>query len=64
MKQGEKLTDKPRFLSELAIAYNVNKKTFKDWLFCETLKDIMNSRKKYYFTISEVKRIVEHLGEP
>ena len=64
MNMKQKITDRPRYLSELAREYNVSKNTFKSWLQCPQLKDIIADKNRYYFTISEVKRIVEHLGEP
>ena len=37
---NEPLTAKPRTLKDIAIYYNVDVKTVKNWLSCETLKDI------------------------
>ena len=63
MRQDEKLDSKPRTLKELAHAYNnVDKRTFKQWLQCEELKDIKPNGR--YYMIPQVKAIVKHLGEP
>jgi hypothetical protein len=59
----EKLTSKPRTLKELAAAYSVSKSTFKDWLKYPPLNNIQK-KGGYYFTISQVTEIVNHLGEP
>jgi hypothetical protein len=59
----EKLTSKPRTLKELAIAYSVSKQTFKGWLSIEELKEV-KPETGYYYSIKQVKIIIEHLGEP
>jgi hypothetical protein len=64
MNMEQKITDRPRYLSELAREYGVSEKTFKSWLQCPQLCDIVKDKNRYYFTILEVKRIIEHLGEP
>lgn len=58
-----KITDKPRTLKELAAFYQVNTKTFKKWLNCETLRNI-RPENGYYYSISQLKLIVSHIGEP
>lgn len=60
---AEKITDKPRTLKELAAFYQVNTKTFKNWLNCETLRNI-RPENGYYYSISQLKLIVSHIGEP
>ena len=63
MKPTEKLDAKPRTLSELALAYgNIDKRTFKQWLLCNELKHIKPHGN--YFLISQIKEIINHLGEP
>lgn len=57
-----KLTAQPRTLSELACAYHVSKRTFKKWLSCDTLKDIQPIGN--FYSIAQITRIVNHLGEP
>lgn len=58
---AEKITDKPRTLKELAAYYEVDTRTFKKWLECETLSGI-KPYKGYYFSINQVNKICEHLG--
>lgn len=62
MKDKERITDKPRTLKELAAYYEVDTRTFKNWLKCKTLEGITREN-GYYFSINQVKQIVEHLGE-
>lgn len=50
-------------LKELASAYNVNQKTFKAWLNCNTLKHIQ-PEVGFYYSIKQVNEIINHLGEP
>ena len=64
MKQNEKISDKPRTVKELAIAYSVSVKTLKNWLKCDTLQPILGDKIGYYFNVKQVKAIVEHLGNP
>lgn len=64
MNSNEKITDKPRLLSEMASWYGVNVKTFKSWLKCKTLSNILDQKIGSYFSIAQVRRIVDHLGEP
>lgn len=59
----DKITDKPRTLKELSSFYHVSTKTFKNWLDCETLRNVRPER-GYYYSISQIKLIVSHLGEP
>lgn len=59
---SEKITDKPRFIYELAQYYNVSVRTFKNWLNVPQLQHLLN-KKGYYYTIKEVREIVDHLGE-
>lgn len=59
----EKVTDKPRTLKELAVFYQVSTKTFKSWLNCDTLGN-MRPENGYYYSIAQLKIIVNHLGEP
>lgn len=58
----EPLTAQPRTLKEIAIYYKVDTKTVKKWLSCNTLKDIKPESGRYY-SIRQLKLIVEHLGE-
>lgn len=59
---NEPLTAKPRTLKDIAIYYNVDVKTLKNWMSCETLKDIKPEKGRYY-SIRQVKLIIQHLGE-
>lgn len=62
-----KLNDKPRYLYELAHAYNVSVETFKKELDVPELKDILQNcklKKTYFVSIKNINRIIEHLGEP
>lgn len=59
---GVKITDKPRTLKELAAYYEVDTRTFKSWLNCKALEGI-KPESGYYYSINQVKKIVEHLGE-
>ncbi|HQB20416.1 MAG TPA: hypothetical protein PK495_07550, partial [Bacteroidales bacterium] len=63
-KEKEKLTDKPRTLSEIANFYSVSKKTMKKWLDCETLRPILRNKVGSYYSIYHIEKIIEHLGEP
>lgn len=58
---AERIDSKPRTLKELAIYYDVSYQTLKNWLKCEHLKGIIPER-GYYFSIKQVKIIIEHLG--
>ncbi|MBQ9434924.1 MAG: hypothetical protein IJU33_02220 [Bacteroidales bacterium] len=59
---NEPLTSRPRTLKEIATYYNVDVKTVKNWLSCDTLKDVQPEKGRYY-SIRQLKRIIEHLGE-
>jgi hypothetical protein len=58
-----KITYKPCTLKELAVLYHVSIKTMRKWLGCDSLKNIVPER-GYYYSIRQVKLIMEHLGEP
>jgi len=63
MENG-KITDKPRKSYELAEYYEVDLRTFKSWLeLSPELSAIKNKKKGHYFSVKEVRAIVEHLGE-
>lgn len=51
----------PRTSGELARYYHVDPKTFRKWMNCNTLKDVKPEAGNYY-SIAQVKIIVEHLG--
>ena len=53
---------KPRTLSELAAYYEVDVRTFKKWLDCETLKNVRPESGRF-FSIKQVKVIIDHLGD-
>lgn len=59
----DNIQSKPRTLKELAILYSVSPKTFKSWLNCPTLQHIRPEKGNYY-SVKQVKEIVNHLGEP
>ena len=56
-----RIDDRPRLLGDLAAYYKVDRKTFKSWLKCESLKDI-KPESGYYYSIRQVKFIISHLG--
>ena len=59
-----KITDKPRKPCELADYYGVSLGTFNGWISrVIELSDIRRKRKGCYYSILEVKKIVEHFGE-
>lgn len=60
----EKITDKPRTISELAHFYSVSRNTMKKWLTCKTLMPILKQRDGNYFSIAQLKVIIGHIGEP
>ncbi len=62
MKQGERIFDKPRTLSQLAAYYEVDIRTFKKWLACDTLSNIKPEVGRFY-SIKQIKAIVMHLGD-
>lgn len=55
-----KIDSMPRTIGELARYYNVDRKTMKRWLCCETLRGIVPDGN--YFSINQVRMIVDHLG--
>ena len=59
----DNITSRPRTLKEMANFYHVSIKTFKQWMKCDTLKDVRPVN-GYYYSIASVKAIVQHLGEP
>jgi len=58
----DKIDSRPRTLKELAQRYNVSKNTFKSWLLYDSLKHIKPIGR--FFSILQIKEIVNHLGEP
>ena len=59
---SDRITDKPCTLKMLANYYQVDVRTFKSWLNCEKLKGI-KPENGYYFSLKQVKMIIEHLGD-
>lgn len=60
----EKITDRPRTLTEIANFYQVDKKTMKKWLECNTLIPYFSDKIGTYYSILHLEIIVKHLGEP
>ena len=60
----EKITDRPRTLTEIANFYKVDKKTMKKWLDCKTLNSSFTDKVGIYYSILHLETIVSHLGEP
>ena len=53
---------KPMMLKELAEIYGVSRVTFRKWL--NPVQDKLIRTKGVYFSIEQVKFIIEHLGFP
>jgi hypothetical protein len=53
---------KPMTLTQLAEIYSVSKTTFRKWL--SPVKDKIERKQGVYFSIEQVKFIIEHLGFP
>jgi len=62
MLQQKKINDSPKTLKELAEFYQVSSRTFKKWLSCNSLQSI--ERIGNFYSISDINKIVEHLGSP
>jgi len=59
-----KITDKPRKPYELAEYYGVDLRTFNAWIdLVPELEAIRKNLKGYYYSINDVKKIIEYLGE-
>lgn len=57
-----RITSKPRTISELAAYYQVDVRTFKQWMSCPTLCEIRPEKGRFY-SIKQVRVIVGHLGD-
>lgn len=67
MKEGERLTDRPRMMKEIAAAYGVDARTVRQWLTAKGLRALCSKKGRnagYYYTIKELEQIVEAIGEP
>lgn len=65
MLQIEKrVLDSPKTVQQLADIYKVNRKTFKSWLNCDSLKDIAKDKIGNFYSINAIKRIIGHIGLP
>lgn len=62
LQQKNRIFDSPKTLTELASFYKVNARTFKKWLQCNTLKEIVPIG--YFYSIKDIEKIVDHLGTP
>jgi len=58
----DRIDSKPRTTGELAAYYSVSKSTFRKWMQVPSLASIRPEVGRYY-SIRQVKMIVEHLGE-
>lgn len=62
----EKLADHPRTLKEIAAYYGVGTKVVRAWLRKYHLDDLADRRHQglgYYYTIAELRRMAEILGD-
>ncbi|MDX9696476.1 MAG: hypothetical protein RBT49_11860 [Bacteroidales bacterium] len=59
---SENITDKPRTSSEMATFYSVDIKTFNKWMRCDQLVHI--KKIGYYYSIAQIKEIIQHLDTP
>lgn len=62
----ENLTDRPRTLKEVASFYGVSQKVVRSWFLRYGLDDLATRRangRGYYFTIAELRRIADTLGD-
>ncbi len=60
------LSDRPRTLKEVAAYYGVSARVVRGWLCCHQLRDLAYRRgtgRGYYFTVAELRRMAEVLGE-
>ena len=65
MPAAERLDSKPRTIKELAAAYSVSQRTMRKWLRRHPQTALIYQfRGGYYFTILDVRRIMQALGEP
>lgn len=61
---AEKLTARPRTTKELCTAYGVSHNTLKKWLRMNPQIPSENPKVGRYWTIAELRVIVEAIGEP
>lgn len=62
----ENLSDRPRTMKEVAAYYGVGTKVVRAWMRQYGLADLASRRgrgRPYYYTILELRRIAEVLGE-
>ena len=60
------LSDHPRTLKEVSAYYGVSSRVVRGWLRSHQLSDLAHRRgtgRGYYFTVAELRRIAEVLGE-
>lgn len=55
------IDSKPRTIGELAAYYRVDRRTFRKWMSCPSLSGIRPETGRF-FSIKQVKTIIEHLG--
>lgn len=59
----ERLADKPRGVGETARWYGVDRRTLRGWLQRVGLQDLADWRSRRLFTVKELERISESIGE-
>lgn len=59
----ERLADKPRGVGETARWYGVDRRTLRGWLQRVGLHDLADWRSRRLFTVKELERISEAIGE-
>lgn len=64
MNRTEPLASRPRMLKEIANRYGVSSRTFLRWLRVPALEHLINNKVGYYYSVQQIRQMVEHLGEP
>lgn len=60
----EPLTARPRTMKELCNYYGVSRHTIKGWLERSPKIDFETPESGYYYTIKQLRQIVDAIGEP
>lgn len=63
MDKEEHLYSHPRTMKELTVWYGVDRRTIKGWLIRKGLDSLVVGRRVRYFTIDELRKIAEAIGE-
>lgn len=59
----EHLADRPRGIGETARWYGVDRRTLRGWLLRVGLHELADWRSRRLFTVKELERIAEAIGE-